>query len=101
MPTKKQLESEFAADLKGDLEARFPGCFIYKMDPLQVQGIPDLLVIHEEHWAMLETKRGFGSAKRPNQDHYVEKMNNLSFSAFINPQNRDEVLDALQTAFGA
>lgn len=100
MPTKRQLETDFAADLKRELEDRFPDCFIYKMDPNQVQGIPDLLLLHEENWALLETKRWTDSVKQPNQDYYVEQMNERSFSAFINPQNREEVMNDLQIAFG-
>lgn len=100
MPTRKQLESEFDSELKAQLEARLPGCFIYKMDPNQVQGIQDRLILWQDKWALLETKRGFGSKKQPNQDYYVDKFNNMSFSAFINPENCEEVLDALQSAFG-
>ena len=40
-----KLESEFALDLKEELRSRFPGCFITKLDPNQVQGIPDLLIL--------------------------------------------------------
>lgn len=99
MTTKKQLESEFRTGLKDRLEEEFPGCMILPQNPNMIQGIPDLLVLFEDKWAGLETKRAFNSSKRPNQDHYVEKMNDMSYSSFVSPDNVDEVLDALQSAF--
>lgn len=104
MPTKKQLESQFDTKLTKELRERLPDCFIYKMDPNQVQGIPDRLILWRDRWATLETKRGNkgrDAARQPNQEYYVDKFNEMSFSAFINPENCEEVLDALQEAFGA
>lgn len=95
-----KLESEFVADtVKPELERRLPGCIITKLDSGMIRGIPDLLVLWEDKWATLETKRGRRSAKQPNQDWYVEKMDEMSYSAFINPDNYEEVLDGLQAAF--
>ena len=96
--TKK--ESPYQADLIKRIKARFPGCEVLKNDPQSnFQGIPDLTVLAEDGWAVLETKRGATSKKQPNQDHYVDKFNGLGFSAFINPSNEEEVLDALQRSF--
>jgi len=93
------LEREFQATLKAELEGRFPGCMILKQDPNQLQGVPDLLVLHEDKWASLETKRSRKAAKQPNQEYYVNRMDGMSFSAFVNPENYHEVLDDLQSAF--
>lgn len=92
----KKLESQFAAELKGELNARFPGCFIYKLDPNQVQGIPDLLVLYRTNWVVLETKRAFNSARQPNQPHYVAMFDAMSYSTFVDPSNMDEVLADLE-----
>lgn len=97
MATK--LESAFRRDLIDLLERRFPGCFIYHLDPLQVQGIPDLLVLWGHYWATLETKRDRSASKRANQEYYVEKFGEMSFSAFINPENYLDVLDDMERAF--
>ena len=99
MATKKQLESEFRTDLKKRLEDEFPGGLSIPLDPQRIQGIPDFLFLFEDKWAALETKRAFNSSKRPNQDHYVERMNDMSYSAFVSPENVEEVMHDLQQAF--
>lgn len=89
----------FREQVKPELERRLPGCVIIKQDPnTSFQGVPDHIVLWEDKWATLESKRSKGSVKQPNQPYYVEKFNEMSFSAFINPDNMDEVLDALQSA---
>ena len=92
------LESRFKTDLKRELEERLPGCIILPGDSSCTQGIPDILVLYKKRWAALEGKRSLTASKRPNQDYYVEKMNDMSFAAFICPENRVEVLDDLQQA---
>lgn len=95
-----KLERDFQRELKKDIEKRFEGCIVQKMDAGQTQGIPDLLILYKNKWATLECKKSPNANKRPNQEYYVEKMNNMSFSRFINPENKEEVLNELQEAFG-
>jgi hypothetical protein len=90
------LESEFQPELKRELKRRFPGCVIIKQDPNTIQGIPDLLVLWGPHWALLETKRGFKEKTQPNQPYYVQLCNEMSFSAFVRPQNYLEILDEME-----
>lgn len=92
-------ESKFQSNLKSELEARFPGCIIMKNDANYIQGIPDLLILYGNKWACLEVKQSASAKHRPNQDYYVEKMNEMSFSAFIYPENKEEVLDDLERSF--
>ena len=92
-------ESKFQADLKKELKTRFPGCIVTKLDSSDIQGIPDLLVLYKNKWACLENKRDSRASKRPNQEYYVNKMNEMSFARFIYPENREEVLDELSKAF--
>ena len=93
------LESKFQADLKKELEKRFPGCIVTKLDSSYIQGIPDLLVLWRDKWAVLECKKNESAKKQPNQEYYVKKMNDMSFSKFIYPENKEEVLNDLQQAF--
>jgi hypothetical protein len=94
-----KLESKFQAELKKDLRQRFPGCIVTKMDSGDIQGIPDLLILYEDKWATLENKRSKQARHQPNQDYYVDKMNEMSFSRFIYPENKEEVLNELEHKF--
>lgn len=94
-------ESDFQSNLIKELKERFPGCVVMKNDPNYIQGIPDLSVLYKDKWATLECKRSSKDKHRPNQDYYVEKMNEMSFSRFIFPENKDEVLNELQETFGS
>lgn len=95
-----KLETEFAFELKEELRHRFHGCFIIKLDSNQIQGIPDLLVLWRDHWAILETKRGLRSVHQPNQEYYVGLFDEMSFSAFVHPMNYRDILDEMERAFG-
>lgn len=94
-------ENKFQADLKKELRAIFPGCIVTKLDSSDIQGIPDLLVLYEDKWATLEVKKSATASHRPNQDYYVAKMNTMSFSRFIYPENKEDVLDELRESFKA
>jgi hypothetical protein len=93
-------ERTYQARLIGRIRKRFPECTILKNDPSYIQGIPDILILFRNRWAMLEVKMEAESAQQPNQDYYVGKFNEMSFASFINPSNEEEVLNDLQSAFG-
>ena len=97
MARSTKLESGFQDKVVKQLKEDFPGSMVFKMD--QIQGIPDLLVLHNDKWASLECKKNARASKRPNQEYYVELMNGMSFSRFIYPENKEEVLNELQQAF--
>ncbi len=97
MSRSSNLESGFQDRLIETLKALFPGCMIFKMD--QLQEIPDLLILYGRKWASLECKKSEKAKRQPNQEYYVGKMNDMSFSRFISPENREEVLDELQQTF--
>lgn len=92
-------ESDFQSKLIKELEDRFPGCIVMKTDPKYIQGIPDLLVLYKKKWALLECKRSKKEPRRPNQEYYVDLLDRLSFSRFIFPENKTEVLNELQQTF--
>lgn len=92
-------ENKFQAGLKKKLRAMFPGCIVTKLDSSDIQGIPDLLVLYKDKWAALEVKKEAKASHRPNQDYYVEKMNEMSFSRFIFPENEEDVLNELRETF--
>lgn len=89
------LENKFKQKLVGEIRERLPGCIVIHMDPNEIQGIPDLLILYQDKWAALEGKKSKNESHRPNQDYYVEKMDKMSFARFIYPENKEEVLDEL------
>lgn len=90
-------ESDFQKDVINELHERLPGSIVMKTDPRYIQGLPDLLVLFNDRWASLECKRSSTANKQPNQDTYVNKMNDMSISRFIYPENKEEVLDEIQS----
>jgi hypothetical protein len=74
---------------------------ILKQDPHYQQGILDFILLYEDQWASLEVKISSSAKHRPNQAHFVERLNEMSFAAFIYPENEEEVLAALQEAFSS
>lgn len=93
------LERDFQAQLIKKIKERFPDCIVMKNDSEYIQGIPDLTILHGDKWATLECKKTKSSSRRPNQKYYVDKMDKMSFSRFISPENEEEVLDELQRSF--
>lgn len=92
-------ENKFQSDLIKELKTMFPGSVVLKNDPNYIQGIPDLTIFYKDKWATLEVKRNKVASYQPNQDYYVDMMNQMSFSSFIYPENKEEVLIDLQRTF--
>jgi hypothetical protein len=92
-------ESKYQADLRKRIENLLPGCLILKNDPTVLQGIPDLLILHNDRWAMLEVKVSEHAPTQPNQPYYVDRLDAMSFASFIYPEIEEDVLHELQLAF--
>ena len=93
------LENRFKTKLIAELEDIFPGCIITHFDPTEIQGLPDLLILFGNKWAALEGKKSADASIRPNQEYYVDLMNEMSFAAFIYPENKEQILDELYEYF--
>ena len=93
------LESKFQSNLIKEIKDRYPGCIVLKNDSSYIQGIPDLSIYYQDKYAMLEVKKNATASHQPNQDYYVEKLNEMSFSQFIYPENKDRVLSDLDQHF--
>ena len=94
---RQKLEREFQTSLIKELKELFPEALIYKNETKQ--GFPDLTILCGNKWALLECKKTENSVHQPNQDYYIEKANQMSFSSFIYPENKEEVLRGLQQTF--
>ena len=93
------LENRFKTNLIQDLKNLFPGCMVVHLDPNEIQGIPDLLVLYKDRWVALEGKKAANASVRPNQEYYVNKMNDMSYASFIYPENKEEVLYEISRVF--
>lgn len=87
------LENKFKQKLKKKIQDLLPGSLVLHLDPTDIQGVPDMLVLYGDKWAALEGKKEASASHRPNQDYYVDRMNNMSFASFIYPENEEEVLN--------
>lgn len=94
-----KLERDFQSNLIKEIKHMFPGCIVMKTDPTYIQGIPDLLILYKNKWASLEVKISSRAKKQPNQEYYVDRMNEMSFSSFIYPENKEGVLHELYKTF--
>lgn len=92
-------ESAFQAKIIKKLKGM--GYIVLKNDPDYIQGIPDLLVLGKDKWAALEVKRSSNAHHQPNQDYWVNKMNDLAYANFICPENEEEILDEVQRSLEA
>ncbi|UGL63315.1 VRR-Nuc domain protein [Arthrobacter phage Tokki] len=98
---KKKLESDFKSDTLQDIRDRLPGCEILHNDANYIQGIPDTLVVYGPNYGFLEFKRESNSSRRVNQEYYIDKFNAMSYASFISPENKEAVLNELQSALGS
>lgn len=89
-------ENQFQRTLVREIRDHYNNeCIVTKLDSGYIQGIPDLLILHKDKWATLECKKSKNAHRQPNQQYYVDKMNKMSFSKFIYPENKEEVLNEL------
>jgi hypothetical protein len=93
-------ETQYQRKLIKRIEKLIPGCSVIKNDPQYNQGIPDLLILYNDRWAMVEVKISADARAQPNQEYYVGVFDKMSFASFINPENEEDVLHDLQCALG-
>ena len=94
------LERDFQRDLIKELKERYPEAYILKNDSGYIQGFPDITILMPgSWWAVLESKRSEKATYRPNQEYHLKRTGNMSFSATIYPENKEEVLDAMERSY--
>lgn len=100
----KTPEGKFKEKLIKDIEKEFPDCIVTKLEADFKNGIPDVVIFCKSKWATLECKKSEEDVykERPNklaQNHYVSTMDAMSFSRYIYPENKEEVLNELKVHF--
>jgi len=94
-------ERDFQGSLIDTIKERFPGCMVLKNDSSYIQGIPDLTILYNDRWVILECKKSPDEPYRPNQEHYLELLNGMSYAATIFPENAEVILNEVQEVFRA
>lgn len=92
-------ENKYQSELIKKISTLFPQAMVLKNDPNYIQGVPDLLVLCDERWAMLEVKASAKASHRPNQEYYIEKLEYMGFARFVYPENEKEVIRDLNQYF--
>lgn len=94
------LENKFKKIIRKEIENRLLNSIIIFNDPqMSFQGIPDILVLWKNKWAMLEVKKSKSEPFRPNQEYYLEMFNDMSYASMICPENMEEIIDELESTF--
>ena len=94
-----KLESAFQKELTDEIKRIFPGCKVIKNDSGYIQGFPDWTVLYRDRWAVFECKRYEGAPYQPNQEYYIEQLDDMSFSRCVYPENKEWFLDELYEHF--
>ena len=89
-------ENAYQSMLKRKISNILPTAIVIKTDDLQ--GFPDLIILNNYKWAALEIKRSRSASHRPNQNYWVDRLDEMSFAAFIYPENEEAVLRDLERA---
>lgn len=89
-------ESDFQKEVAGWL--RKQGCRVIKQDPAigKQKGIPDLLLLKEGWWGMLEIKAAKNSSHQPGQDDWVAWADDNSYGKFVYPGNWEQIKEELE-----
>ena len=94
------LENKFQAKLIESIKEKIPGCIVLKNDCNYIQGFPDLTILHNNGWAVLECKKDKEAPRQPNQEYYIRLLSDMGYAKFIFPENEEEILNELQYTFG-
>ena len=92
-------ENSFQKELIKEIKEMFPGCVVLKNDSEYIQGIPDLTILYRDKWVVLECKKSPNENHQANQDYYVSKLRDMSYSAFIYPENKNDILVEVSKIF--
>ena len=93
-------ESTFQKIFLDKVRELVPGCIAMKNDAQYIQGIYDWTIQKGSKAAALEIKKSKDAPHRPNQDYYINKINEQGgFGRFVYPENEKQVLEDIVNFF--
>lgn len=94
---EKMKESAFQLKLIKEIESIIPGSIVLKGNSAFIQGFPDLVVLLPNgKWCCLECKKSEDAQHQPNQDYYIDFLNDGGYASFIFPNNKEDILNDIQ-----
>lgn len=99
-------ENKFQSELIREIKGKFPEAIVLKNDPKYIHGFPDLTILYFGTWFVLEVKKSRAAylssiKKQQNQKHYIDKLAKMAHASYIYPENKEDVLHAMEKAFRA
>lgn len=94
-------ENKYQQYLIKRLRETYPDAFVFPMDGSTYQGWPDILILFDNTYAVLEAKVDANSHHQPNQDYYISLLGEAVYASFIWPDIEEEVLYGLQQALSS
>jgi hypothetical protein len=93
-------EATFRTKFLKDVKDLSPDIIIEFADPQRRNGIPDVIIFYKKKFARIETKRSKNASKRLHQQYYIDYFNSQGiYAAFLTPENKEEVFNALRRYF--
>lgn len=93
-------EATFRTKFLKDVKDLSPDIIIEFADPQRRNGIPDVIIFYKKKFARIETKKSKNASKRLHQQYYIDYFNNQGiYAAFLTPENKEEVFNALRRYF--
>lgn len=98
-------EATYQAKLVRRLRSKFKKlddiAVVMPMDGNTIQGWPDILILADMGWCVLEVKTDAGADRQPNQEYWLEWCNDRClFASLIWPHCEEQVLEELFQALG-
>ena len=97
------LESEFRKAFLEEVQNRIDplnkGFLFFLNASNAFRSFPDIVILGSHKWAALEFKKSKRASHQPNQEYYINKLNEIGYASFVYPENAEEILNDLEELF--
>lgn len=86
------FKTQFIKDFEGEMQQLGIQVEIYQ-NKSQRRSTLDTIFLGPGCWAMLDFKDDENARQQPNQEFYVQKLNEMCYASFVYPQNAEKVME--------